>query len=169
MFRNQPALLKTTSSLAWSWRRWTERTPTWFVPPQWERSEVRRSSSCSTAGEAPSTTGAPSTPETSSPSAGVPWQNTAYSHLETSVSAAFIIHFSSCFVQNVQSGHCEFQIFATVSRLKNIRWTCKYTQEWSGCINLHLNKGKKGFSSQHNSIFCQDFIFRPIFIAFVCS
>lgn len=88
MFRNQPAPLKTTFSLVWNWRQWTGRTLTWFVPPQWERSEDRKYSSCLTAGEAPSTIGAPSTPETSSLSAGVPWQNTAYSHLETSVSAA---------------------------------------------------------------------------------
>lgn len=91
--RNQPVLLKTTSSLVWSWRLWTGRTPTWFVPPQWERLEVRRSSSCLTAGEAPLTTGARSTLETSSPSAGVRWRNTVYSPLETSVSTALILTF----------------------------------------------------------------------------
>lgn len=93
MFRNQPALPKITSCLVWSWKRWTERTLTWFVPPQLERSEVRRSSSCLTAGEVPLTIGAPSTPETSSPSAGVLWQNTACSPREISVSAALIVMF----------------------------------------------------------------------------
>jgi len=89
VLRNQPALLKTTSSLAWSWRRWTGRIPTWFVLPQWERSEVRRFLSCLTAGEAPSTTGALLIPETSSLLAGVPWRNTVCSRPETSVSASF--------------------------------------------------------------------------------
>lgn len=116
LFRNQPALLKTTSSLVWSWRRWTGRTPTWFVLPQWERSEVRRFSSCLMAGEAPLITGAPSTPETSSPSAGVLWQNTACSHLETSVSAALTICVLMCFVWNVWSWNCE------ILCLKNNRW-----------------------------------------------
>lgn len=89
MGRNPPVPLKTTSSLVWSWRLWTGRTPTSFVLQQWERSEVRRSSSCLMAGEAPLTTGVPSTPETSSPWDGALWPNTLYSHQETSVSHFF--------------------------------------------------------------------------------
>lgn len=94
VFRNHPALLKITSSLVWSWRQLTGRTLTWFVLPPLERSEVRRFLSCLTAGEEPSTTGAPSTPETSSPLAGVPLRNTAYSRLETSVSVLLLSLFS---------------------------------------------------------------------------
>lgn len=93
VFRNHPVLLKTTSSLVWSWRRWTGRTPTWFVRPQWEKSGVRRYSSCLMAGEVPLIIGAPLTPETSSPWAGAPWRSTAYSRLETSVSAAVLLFF----------------------------------------------------------------------------
>lgn len=88
--RNPPVPLKTTSSLVWSWRLWIGRTPTSFVPQRWERSEVRRSSSCLMAGEVPLTTGVPSTPETSSPWDGALWPNTLYSHRETSVSAAVV-------------------------------------------------------------------------------
>lgn len=90
MARNPPVPLRTTSSLVWSWRLWIGRTPTSFVLQRWERSEVRRSSSCLMAGEVPLTTGVPSTPETSSPWGGALWPSTLYSHRETSVSAAIV-------------------------------------------------------------------------------
>lgn len=107
--RNQLVLLKITSSLGWSWRLWTERTPTWFVLPQLERSEVRRSLSCLTAGEVPLITGAPSTPETSSPSVGVHWQSIVYSHLETSVSVDLIWLLFFCMEGEI----CQIPVYET--------------------------------------------------------
>lgn len=173
MFRNHPALLKTTSSLVWSWKRWTERTPTWFVLPQWERSEVRRSSSCLTAGEAPLTIGAPSTPETSSRSAGAPWRNTAYSRLETSVSAAVIVVVFSrcalsvmCHLDVVNSGR--FEQFCVLRTIDDRTWSwlilyCLLCFGSARCINvLYI------ISSSYNSITFQNSIFIPTLTAHVC-
>lgn len=84
-YRNLRGPVRTTSSQAWSWKPWTRRTRTSSARPPSERWRATRSSSCSTAGAAPSITGASSTRATSSPSTGVPSPSTASSHQATVV------------------------------------------------------------------------------------